>query len=61
MIDIIKNTLGSGDWIVVRKGSEVLHEGHSIGMMDLLSILEQLGHDTDIVEVTDEQMEEGSY
>ncbi len=61
MIDIIKNTLGSGDWVVVRKGSEVLHEGHQISIMDLSAILEQLGHETDIIEVTDEQMEEGAY
>jgi len=58
MINIIINNLGSGDWIVVKNGDEVLHSAHRIGAMDLMAILEQLGHDTDIVEVDDETMEE---
>ena len=61
MIRIITNSQGSGDWTVVKQGDETLFEGHRVTTMELASILEQLGHETDIVDVTDEQMEEGAY
>lgn len=62
MISVITNSLGSGDWIVVRDEdeSEVLFSGHRITPLELAGILEQLGHNTDFVGVTDEQMEEYS-
>ena len=61
MIKVITNSRGSGDWTVVKQGNETLFEGHRVTNMELASILEQLGHETDIVEVTDEQMDEGAY
>lgn len=65
MIKVVINSLGSGDWITVQTvgqlGFEELFSGHRITPLELASILEQLGHKTDIVEVTDEQMEEGDY
>ena len=61
MINIITNNLGSGDWVIVRNGMEELFSGHRITPLELLSILEQLGHDTDLIEIDDEQMEEGLY
>jgi len=60
MIKVITNSLGSGDWItVVDANGETLHEGHRISAFDLTMILQNLGHHTELVEVTDEQMEEG--
>ena len=61
MIKIITNSLGSGDWVVVQNSDEELFSGHRVSPMELSSILEQLGLETDLVEVTDEQMEEGAY
>jgi hypothetical protein len=61
MIKVITNSLGSGDWITVLNGDEELFSGHRISAMELASLLELLGHETDLVEVTDEQMEEGTY
>ena len=61
MIKVITNSMGSGDWIVVEQNGSELFSGHRISVMELLSILEQLGHETDFVELTDEELEEGSY
>ena len=61
MIKIITNSMGSGDWVVVKNGDETLFEGHRISILELSSILEQLGHETDLVETTDEEMEEGAF
>lgn len=61
MIQVITNSNGSGDWINVRSvgqlGFEVLHEGHRIGPMDLVMILQNLGIHSELVELTDEEME----
>lgn len=59
MIHIVTNSLGSGDWIYIKKGDEVLFEGHRPTIRDISFMLEILGHETDIVEITDEQMELG--
>ena len=65
MIRVITNSLGSGDWVVVqsgaRDGMETLHEGHSIGPMDLVEILKRTGAHVQLVQVTDEDMEEGEF
>ena len=65
MIRVVTNSLGSGDWVNVRSvgqlGFEVLHEGHRISPMDLVMILQNLGVQAELVEVTDEDMEEGEY
>ena len=61
MINIVSNSNGSGDWVVVEKDGEELFSGHRIGPMDLSAILEQLGLETDLIAVTDEEMEERDY
>jgi hypothetical protein len=62
MIKVITNSLGSGDWITVRQGENILFEGHRIGPQDLVSIIDSITFESaDLVEVTDEQMEEGEY
>lgn len=62
MINIVTNSEGSGDWITVLGPSrEELFAGHRITALELASILEQLGLETDLVGVTDEQMEKGDY
>ena len=63
MIKVVTNNLGSGDWVTVRGFcDEVLFEGHRITTQDLVDILNAtLDQGAELVEVTDEQMEEGAY
>ena len=62
MIKVITNNLGSADWIVVQdtESGETLFEGHRIEARDLVDILAWNDSvDAKLVEVTDEQMEDG--
>ena len=61
MIEIITNSMGSGDWVVVRNGDTVLYEGHRPSVWDLADIFSALDWETRVVELTDEQMEDGEY
>lgn len=65
MIRVVTNSNGSGDWVVVRSGGrdgfESIHEGHDIGARDLVEILKRVGVQAELVEVDDEQLEEGEY
>lgn len=59
MIKIITNSLGCGDWVRVEHiHGDRLHDGHNITPNDLAEILHRLGIYAEVVEVTDEQMEE---
>ncbi len=63
MIKVITNNLGSGDWVKIQFGNEVLFEGHRISPQDFVDIINGLGDAgrsavAHLVEVTDEQMEE---
>jgi len=58
-IQVITNNLGSGDWIrVLDAHGELIVDTHRITPFDLVMILQNLGHPTEMVEVTDQQMEE---
>ena len=66
MIKVVTNSLGSGDWVTIKFGNEVLFEGHSLSPRDFVDIFNGLGDSgrsavARLVEVTDEQMEEGAY
>ena len=65
MIKVVTNNLGSGDWVTVlsvgQLGFETLLEGHRIEPGDLVGILRLAGIKAELVEVTDEQMEEGEF
>lgn len=65
MIKVITNSLGNCDWVVVRIGGrdgfETITEGHRIEPRDLVMILQNAGVHAELVEVDDEQMEEGDY
>lgn len=65
MIKVVTNSLGSGDWVTVRIGGrdgfETITEGHRITPMDLVMILQNAGVQAELVEVNDEQLEEGEY
>ena len=63
MIKVITNSLGSGDWVTVKGlADEVLFEGHRVSPQDLVNIIDQVTvQGAELVEVTDEQMEEGAY
>lgn len=59
MIKVVTNNLGSGDWVTVldTNTGETVFSGHRITPRDLVNILT---HSTsaELVEVTDEEMEE---
>ena len=64
MIRVITNSMGSGDWIVVQdtETGETLFEGHRISPLDLVNILSfNDAQSAELIEVTDEQIEEGDY
>lgn len=64
MIKVVTNNLGSGDWVTVvdTNTGETLFEGHRITPKDLVDILTFDGSmEAKLVEVTDEQMEEGEF
>ena len=58
MIKVITNNYGSGDWIIVKEGDEILFEGHRVSSLDLVFILQRFTKAT-ILDLTDEEMEEG--
>jgi hypothetical protein len=57
MIKVITNNYGSGDWIIVKEGDEILFEGHRVSPLDLVFILQRFTKAT-ILDLTDEEMEE---
>lgn len=63
MIKVVTNSLGSGDWITVLGNSDTeIFSGHSIGARELQEILNIVSPDgCELIEVTDEEMEEGAY
>jgi hypothetical protein len=61
MIKVVTNSLGSGDWIVVQghSGSEIF-SGHRVNAQSLREILDIVSRDgCELIEVSDQQMEEG--
>jgi hypothetical protein len=63
MIKVVTNSLGNCDWVVVKGHcDEVLFEGHRAEPRDIVDILNSLlDCGAELVETTDEQMEEGTY
>ena len=61
MIKVITNSNGSGDWIHIKEGDLTIFEGHRVGAQDLVFLLQRYIRWVDLVEVTDEQMEEGEF
>ena len=63
MIKVVTNSLGSGDWITVKGHcGETLFEGHRAGPQDIVDILNSLlDCGAELIETTDEQLEEGTY
>ena len=62
MIKVITNSLGMCDWVVVKNGENILFEGHRIEPRDLVDIIDSITFECgELIEVTDEQMEEGAY
>lgn len=63
MIKVVTNSMGSGDWITVLGHSgSIIFSGHRVGAHDLQEILNIVSRDgCELIEVTDEQMEEGAY
>lgn len=63
MIKVVTNSLGSGDWITVLGNSDsILFSGHRVGARELQEILNIVSPDgCELIEVSDEEMEEGAY
>lgn len=63
MIKVVTNSLGSGDWItVLGNANSELFSGHRVGARELQEILNIVARDgCELIECTDEQMEEGTY
>ena len=62
MIKVVTNSLGSGDWIHVKDGDYTIFEGHRVSPYDLFFMLKNYGgNGVTLVELTDEQMEQGEY
>ncbi len=64
MIKVVTNSMGSGDWITVQDTNtgETLFEGHRISARDLVDILSFDGStEAKLIEVSDEEMEEGVF
>jgi pyruvate/2-oxoglutarate dehydrogenase complex dihydrolipoamide dehydrogenase (E3) component len=61
MIKIVTNSRGSGDWVIVEQDGEELFAGHRVTNLEVASLLEQLGHEVDLVEIDDTQLNEGMY
>lgn len=63
MIKVVTNSMGSGDWITVLGNSNsILFSGHRIdahALQEILNIVSSTG--CELIEVNDEQMEEGTY
>jgi hypothetical protein len=60
MVKVFTNTLESGDWIHIKEGDYTIFEGHRVGVHDLVFLLQRYAK-VELVELTDEQMEEGEY
>lgn len=65
---VITNSLGSGDWItIVDDEGNTLFEGHRIMPQDFVDLINGFGgvgrykEEAELVEVNDEQMEEGEF
>ena len=59
MIKVVTNSLGSGDWITVQGHSNSqLFSGHRMTAQDVVYLLNLVGVDATLIQVTDDQMEE---
>lgn len=65
---VITNSLGSGDWVtIVDDDGNELFSGHSIKPQDFVDLINSFGgvgkyrEEAELVEVNDEQMEEGDF
>lgn len=62
MIKVVTNSLGSGDWVVVKDGNSTVYEKHSLSLQDVVYLLQEYStKKVELIEVTDEQIEEGEY
>jgi hypothetical protein len=59
-IRVVTNSMESGDWVKVFYSNDLIFEGHRITPRDLVDIVNRFYSDdgAELVEVTDEQMEE---
>jgi len=59
MITICTNSLGSGDYVIIKNGEKVLFEGHRIMPSDVAYMLQRyFNTGVKYMELTDEEMEE---
>lgn len=51
----------SGDWTIVKLNGEVFEEGHSIPTHRWLALIKEIGNEVSEKEISDEDMESGSF
>jgi hypothetical protein len=64
MINVVHNNCGSGDWVEVWKGDDIIFQGSSITPNDLVDILNQFTNWTRMaqkINCDDKAMLEGSW
>jgi hypothetical protein len=62
MIKVVHNSAGSGDWVEVWNGDEIIHQSHNITPNDLVDILNTLTANMAIkINITDDQFEDMSW
>jgi hypothetical protein len=62
MIKVVHNSAGSGDWVEVWNGDEIIHQSHTITPNDLVDILNTLTANMAIkINITDDQFEDMSW
>ena len=62
MIKVVHNSAGSGDWVEVWNGDEIIHQSHNITPNDLVNILNTLTAGMAVkVNIRDEQFEDMSW
>lgn len=62
MIKVVHNSAGSGDWVEVWNGDEIIHQSRNITPNDLVNILNTLTAGMAVkVNIRDEQFEDMSW
>jgi len=53
-VEIIANSMGSGDWVQIKIDGVLFEEGHSISRYMVVQLLERLGHRVTELNVKDD-------
>ena len=57
-VRIVTNSLQSGDWVKVFIGDDLIQQGHTISLQDIVFILNKLSIEAGITNLTDLELDE---